>query len=232
MPVQRARHQLLARAGFTCDQHGHAGARQPADRAEDLLHGRGLAEQLRNAASRRVDIDRDGGLLRGAADQVHGLVDVEGLGQVLEGAALIGRDGGIEVGVRRHDDHRQAGARHLDFLEQIEAAAAGHADVGHQHVGSVGAQRRNHVVGLVEGLGDHAAALQRLFQNPANGCIVVDQPDLKRFRAHTVSMGREMTKMVLPGALSNSIRPPWRLTRSCAMPSPRPVPSARPETRG
>ena len=34
------------------------------------------------------------------------------------------------------------GPRALDLLEQIEAAAARHADVGHQHIGRVGAQRR------------------------------------------------------------------------------------------
>ena len=39
-------------------------------------------------------------------------------------------------------------------------------------------------------------------------------------------------KMVLPGLLSNSIRPPWRLINSCAVGRPRPVPSALPVTSG
>ena len=87
---------------------------------------------LRRAAS---DVRGHGGLLRGAAHQVHRLVDVEGLRQVLEGAALIGRHRRIQIRVRSHDDHRQSGPRDLDLLQQIEAAAAGHADVGHQHIG-------------------------------------------------------------------------------------------------
>ena len=41
--VQRTRHQFLAGAGFTRDQHGDARARKPADGAEHLLHRRRLA---------------------------------------------------------------------------------------------------------------------------------------------------------------------------------------------
>src|SRR6266851_2485049 len=134
--------------------------------------------------------------------------------------------------MRGHDDDGQTGPRHLNFLEQVESAASGHADVGHQYVGCVGAQCRQDIVGLIETLGGHAAAFQRLLEHPSDGGIVVDQPNLQRLGIHTESMGREMTNTVLPGALSNSIRPPWRLTRSCAMPKPSPVPSARPETSG
>jgi len=41
--VQRPGDQLLARAGFAGDEHRDAGARQAADGAEYLLHGRRLA---------------------------------------------------------------------------------------------------------------------------------------------------------------------------------------------
>jgi hypothetical protein len=37
------------------------------------------------------------------------LVDIEGLGQVLEGALLVGGDGAVEIRVRGGDDHRQPG---------------------------------------------------------------------------------------------------------------------------
>ena len=140
--MQGARHEFLAGARFAGDQHRHAGAGQPADRAKHLLHGGRLAEKLGDAAPGGLDVDGDRRLLRGAAHEVHRLVDVEGLGQVLERAALIGGDRRIQIGVRGHDDDRQAGPRHLNVLEQVEAAAPGHADVGHQHIGRVGAQGR------------------------------------------------------------------------------------------
>ncbi len=77
-----------------------------ADGAEYLLHGGRLAEELRNASAGDVGIDRHRRLLRGAPHEIHGLVDVERLRQVLEGASLIGGDGGIQVRVRGHDDDR------------------------------------------------------------------------------------------------------------------------------
>ncbi len=184
---------------------------------------------LRRAASTSVDTVP---CCAGAAHQIDGLVDVEGLGQIFEGASLIRRHRCVQVRVRGHYDDRQARPRPLNFLEQVQAAAPGHADVRHQHIRHIGAQRRDDIVGLIEAPRGHAAAFQRLLEHPANGGIVVDQPDLQGLRVHWESIGREMTKIVLPGVLSNSIRPPWRLTRSCAMPKPRPVPSALPDTRG
>jgi hypothetical protein len=53
-------------------------------------------------------------LFQRAPDQRHGLVDVEGLGQVFEGAALEGGDRRIEVGEGGDDDDRQAGMLFLD----------------------------------------------------------------------------------------------------------------------
>ncbi len=208
VPMQRARHEFLARPRFAGDQHRHAGAGQSADCAKHLLHRCRLTEQFRDAAPCGLDIDGNRCLLGGAAHQIDGLVDVEGLGQILEGAALICGNRRVQIGVRRHDDDGKTGPRHLNVLEQIQSAASGHADVGHQHIGSVRAQGHQHIVGLIEALGGHAAALQRLLQHPANGGVVVDQPDLQRLRVHAESMGSEMTKMVRPGALSNSIRPP------------------------
>ena len=70
-------------------------------------------------------------------------------------------------------------------------------------------------------------------QHPADGGIVIHQPHLQRFRVHTESMGREITKMVLPGravefdeaavAAHQILGDPQDLS---------PLPSARPDTSG
>ena len=182
VPMQRPRHELLARAGLAGDQHGHARTRQSPDRAEDLLHRRRVAEHLRDAARFARGGLRAMNLRRGAAHQLDRLVDVERLRQVFERAALVRRDGAVEIGVRRHHDHRQSRPLAADLLEQVEAAAAGHADVGHEHVRLLAAERGKHRVGVVERRRLHAALPEGPLEHPADRRVVVDDPDVKRFR--------------------------------------------------
>jgi hypothetical protein len=54
-------------------------------------------------------------LADGAPDQLERLIDVEGLRQVFEGAALKRRDGAFEIGVGGHDDDRQRREALLDL---------------------------------------------------------------------------------------------------------------------
>ncbi len=116
MLVQGAGDQFLAGTGFTRDQHRHTGAGQTADGAKHLLHGRSATQQFRNRrGARAVGGDRCP-RARGAAHQVHGLVDVKGLGQVLESTALVSGNGVAKVRVRRHHDDRQRGPRLADAL--------------------------------------------------------------------------------------------------------------------
>jgi len=149
-----------------------------ADGAEHLLHRRRASEQAGHgrrcgAAVRAHALAR----LRGAPHQVDGVIDVEGLGQILEGAAPVGGHGGAEIGVRRHHDDRQVRVRGLHALEQVDPRLAGHAHVGDQHVGRVGAERGERGFRGVEGPGHHAVVPQGPFQHPADRGVVVDQPD-------------------------------------------------------
>ena len=234
MPMQGARDEFLPGARFTGDQHRHAGTRQPADRTEDLLHARRVTEQLRHRPAGRLAlaVDRERRVTRRAADQFDRLVDVERLRQVLERASLVRGNRRVEVRMRGHHDHRQARPRGTDLLQQFEAAATRHPDVGHQHVRRRGAQRGEHGRRAVERTSEHSARLQRLLEHPADRCIVVDEPYAQGLRVHAVSIGSDNVKTVRPGALSNSIKPPWRVTRSCATARPKPDPPSRPETRG
>ena len=179
--MQRACDELLAGAGFAGDQHRHARARQAADGAKHFLHRRRLAEHFRNAArfARRLSSTRTR-LLSGAAHQIDRLIDVERLRQIFERAALIRGDGAVEIGMRGHDDDRQLGLAVANLGQQLEAAAARHADVGDQHVGSIAAQRGERGVGVIERGRRHASLAQRALEHPADGGIVVDEPDVKR----------------------------------------------------
>ena len=119
--VQRARDELLAGAGFTRDEHRDARARQATDGAEHLLHRWRATEQLWNLWN--SDWLRRAARLhtRRAAHEIHGLVDVERLRQIFEGAAFIGRHGVAEIRMRGHHDDWQRGTRFANLLQQVEA---------------------------------------------------------------------------------------------------------------
>jgi hypothetical protein len=154
-------------------------ARQPADGTEHLLHGRRAAEQARHGrrVGRTARLAHAAARLRSAAHQVDGVIDVEGLRQILEGAAPVGRHGGAEVGVRGHHDDGQVRVRGLHAPQQVDAGLAGHAHVGDQHVGCIGAERGERGLRGLEGPGQHAVVPQRPLQHPADRGIIVDQPD-------------------------------------------------------
>ena len=167
VPVQRIGHQLLAGAGGTVDQHRDVGGGQPADGAKNLLHGRRLAENL------LVRGGRFGAALRLALspgqrplDHGHRLIDVEWLGQVFKGAPMVGGDGAVEVGVRGHDDHRQAGLLVLQRVEKFEPVHTRHADVAeHRHRALPGGQG---LVGTGEGGVGDARPGHGLFEHPTD----------------------------------------------------------------
>ena len=105
--VQGARHQLLASAGFAVDQHRDMRGGQPADGAKHLLHGRRLADDLRDAfrGCGRCGLVAPA-VVDGAARQAHGVVHIERFRQIFERPAAIGGHRAFQIGMRGHDDDR------------------------------------------------------------------------------------------------------------------------------
>ena len=131
--VQRMRHQLFAGAGFAVDQHADRRTREPADDAKYVLHRRRFADDVRRRIAGRLAAHRLLLLLimaDGALDQRHCFVDVERLRQVVEGPLLIGADGGVQIRMRGHDDHRQHWMALFDLFEQRQTVYTRHADIG------------------------------------------------------------------------------------------------------
>jgi hypothetical protein len=176
--VQGTRHQLLAGAGLTVDQDCGVRLAEPADGAEDFLQRGALAQNLGHRAGFHVCTILVRRLGDGPPNQFHGLVDVKGFGQVFKGAALEGRHRRIEVGIGGHDDHRQFRKMLLDVAQQFQAALARHADVRDQYLRPLAAiERGQRFVGRAEGLGGDFLAAECLFQHPADGTVIVDDPD-------------------------------------------------------
>ena len=86
--MQGARHQLLAGARLAVDQYCRVGGRKPADGAEDFLQRRTLPQNLGHSTGFQWSTIVVLSLCNRPAYQIHGLVDIEGLGQVFECAAL------------------------------------------------------------------------------------------------------------------------------------------------
>ena len=143
---------------------------QAANGPKHLLHGRRFADDFRGGGQRR----RHGqallflGVLIGALDQGHGVINIKRFGQVFECPALVGRHCAVQVGMSRHDDHRQARVLLADFGEQVQAAGTGHADIGNDHVRLLASQSAHDPIGTVETLCGHAFLLQGFFQDPAD----------------------------------------------------------------
>ena len=149
-------------------------------------------------------------VLIGALDQGHRFINVEGLGQVFKRTALVGSHRAVEVRVRGHDDHRQARIKVTNLRQHVETADTGHADVGNDYIRLLPRELRQYAIGTVEALSGHALLLQCFLQNPADGAVIVDNPD-SFAAAHAVgapcSSGRKIENAVCPGWLSHSIRP-------------------------
>ena len=144
---------------------------------EGQTMGRRLAEHLGHLRLRSVAHFLAQALVDRASDQLHRLGHVEGLGQVLEGAALESADRAVEVGVGGHDDDRQPGVALLDLGQQLDAGAAGHADVGDEHLRLVVLHGGQHVARVGEAAHGQFLARQCLLQHEADGLVVVNDPD-------------------------------------------------------
>ena len=133
--VQRAGHQFLAGAGLAVDHHGEVGLHQARERAIDFLHRRRAPDE-RHALDLlgRAGVAVLARLGHRAADDADQLLEVEGLRQIVIGAALRRADRGHEGVLRAHDDDRQLGPQFLDAGQQFEGVFVRHHHVGDDEI--------------------------------------------------------------------------------------------------
>ena len=181
MFVQRVRHQLLAGAGFTGDEHRDVALRQAANGAEHVLHGGRLAQHLGHGAQALFGHFLALAFVHGAADQLHRFGQIEGFGQVLESTALKRRHRAVQVGEGGHDDDRQTRQALFHLLQQIEAGTTRHADVAHEDLRTFAVagviEGGNHLLRMGEAAGGQFLARQRLLQHKPDGLVVIHDPD-------------------------------------------------------
>src|SRR5258708_4479535 len=114
----------------------------------------------------------------------------------------------------------------LDCLQQLEARESRHADVRHQHLRSAAGERLERLLSGGERAEGNAFPAERFLDHPADGAVVVDDPD--RFHVS----GSRILNTVRPGRDSNSTTPWWYWTNVCVSESPKPLPPSLPDTSG
>ncbi len=234
--VGRARDELLAGAALAFDEDRRVALRDAADRLEDLLHRAAGADERDAGLVAAADLvadptDRARQLvhLRGAGDERAHLVEVEGLGEVVEGAALHRLDR-VRHGVLRrdHDDDEPGDLRSRDPLQHVETAQVRHPDVENGDVDVAAGQGGEGVGAGRDGLDVVPGLRQGGAEHQPDRFFVVGDEDSchDQIRPLVASATGRLTRKRVPrpGSLSTPMVPPCWATRCSVTASPRPVP--------
>ena len=162
VPVDGPRHQLLARAAVTQQQHRGVGVRDHPDLLEHALHGLRPAEDVVEAVA-ALDLGPEPPILLTKLLVLHGPLDdqrqlrkLERLGQVVVRALAHGVDRALEAPERGHEDHPRPRLDALGLSQHGQAVHRLHDEVG-QHDRVLLAPQRGLGV-LTSGHGRHRPA--------------------------------------------------------------------------
>ncbi len=181
--MDRARHQLLAGPALADDEHADVAGRDLVDQVGDPADDRAVADDGRyrarpghhaaQAVHLAIELEvGDGPLERDDQD-----IELDRLDDVVVGPGPDRADGALELGVAGHHHGEHARVSGSDLPAQLDAAHAGHTQVGQHDVDVVvtqpgqGRQPRGGQVDLV------TAAAQRAGQLAGPVVVVVDQED-------------------------------------------------------
>ena len=184
-PVDGAGDQLLAGARLAVDEHRGLELGDLAHGAEEVEHlpaarhqvaepAFGLLPAGANLLVQRLVLAEEALALLGLAQQQHQLVGLEGLRNVVVGAALHGLDGDVAAAVGGHDHDGGVHVAPPDLVDQVHAALPGHAQVRDDDVVGVGPRApgarfpRRHPDGLV------ALPLEQGLQHMPQVLLVID----------------------------------------------------------
>ncbi len=231
--VDGACDQLLAGAALALDEDGRVAVGEAADGLEDLLHRHAGADE-RDAglvASDHLRADAADGILEpvhfgGTRDECPHLVEIEGLREVVEGAAFHRFDGVRHRVLRGDHDHDDRRFGLADACQHVEAAHVGHPDVEDRDIVGAADQpgerfaARARDVDLVPGLRE-----RRRENEPDRFFVVGDQDACHQLLSPGMATGKLTRNRVhRPGSLSTRNRPPCWVTRRWLTARPRPVP--------
>ncbi len=187
--VHSASDQLLSGAAFAGDENAGIARRHQGDALEDHLHGRTGADDLFRPGDRTrgPGIGRrlvlKGTALQSTGHRFQGLIEIERLGQIIEGAAFDRPDRCAEIAESGHHDDGSILGQLPEPAQGTEAVEPRQADIEDDRIGPL-------LLGLFESfLGtrcdDDLVPLgrQRPLQRPTHCFFIIDDKDMTQSHA-------------------------------------------------
>jgi len=184
--VDGARHQLLAGAALSGDEHRSGRRGDLLDHPVELEHGGALPDELVQAAEadhlapEEEDLLAHGRPLQPLQEDGLEAFGIDGLGQVVVDAAPRGFDRALDRAVRCQHDARRLAAAVLQFGDQLEAGPPGELQVGHDQVGRRLLHARERLLGVRGELHLVAEARDDAGKALADSFFVVNDQDASR----------------------------------------------------
>ena len=173
--------QLLAGAAFAGDEHAGIARGHQSDALEDVLHRRTAADNLFGSGGIITRLGRgfrSRPTLEGTVDAVDGLLQIERLGQVIEGAALHRAHRRRQIAKRRHDDDRQVRHKLADARQSRQAVHARQTYIEDQHIGTLPFQQREPLFGGSGHRDRVPFAAEGALERPAHRFLIVNNENM------------------------------------------------------
>ncbi len=132
--------------------------------------------------------------IEAALHDVHDLLDLERLEDVVVGAALHGLDGRLDGAEARHDDGQHGQALLGDLLDELEAAHVGHLEIRDHEVVAAAVQLLERLDAVLDRVDDVPLHVEEVGEDLADDLLVVDDED-----ARALGRARRLRRRVLGG---------------------------------
>ncbi len=185
--MNRARHQLLAHAALSQDQHRVRALRHLGQNAVELVHLRAAADHVAQALGRAQGFAQPAaGAFHRALRPFHRplqhrgqFIHGKGLGEIIGGPGAHRLDRGGHRSVRCHHHHAQVRIERLDLVQQAQAFAEWGLQIEQQDVDTLIAQQGTRRRDGGNSLRHKAKVSRYLAARRTNGCVLVDHQKMK-----------------------------------------------------
>ncbi|MGD0783146.1 MAG: hypothetical protein ABSA30_09860, partial [Candidatus Aminicenantales bacterium] len=169
---------FLADAALAGNEDAAFGGGDEGAVAEEGVHEGAGGDEVRGKFSFGGELEGCGfGEADGLADGGEEFVQVNGFGEVIDGAVAHGIDGVADVGVGGDEEDGEAAAELAGAAEGFEAGKAGHADIGDHHVHVLGAEDIEGALAGRDDDGEEALAGEEGVKQTALGRIIIYDED-------------------------------------------------------